>query len=396
MKPLSICLIIHEDSSWIGGIQYISNIALALASLKGEKDALDINLLCRRSVDPSLYQGIVHHLSKVYYFEADLAPLTFSNRLSWKMARMIQKRPDPRSDSFFKSQKFDFVYPYTSSLEQKLTFRAASWIPDFQHHFLPQLFPKQDVKHRNLYFAEIASTANHIFLSSSTAQKHFQRFYPGAKAITHVMPFCSTLPDEIYTGDPLSIQREYYLPDRFFLVSNQFFQHKNHLLIFEALNLLRRHSIHPNVVCTGCLYDQREPHYQDRILQTIHRLGLAGQVYLLGLIPRFHQLQLMRRSLAVIQPSLFEGWSTVVEDAKSLGKRILLSDLEVHREQNPPSVAFFPPDSARDLAKHIAAAWESAVPGPDLAGEAAAQTAQQQTRSDFGSRFLDTVRRICT
>ena len=44
-----------------------------------------------------------------------------------------------------------------------------------------------------------------------------------------------------------------------------------------------------------------------------------------------------------MQPSLFEGWSTVVEDAKCLNKFIFLSDLPVHREQNPANVCFFDP-----------------------------------------------------
>ena len=33
------------------------------------------------------------------------------------------------------------------------------------------------------------------------------------------------------------------------------------------------------------------------------------------------QLRLMKESLGVIQPSLFEGWSTVIEDAKALNKK---------------------------------------------------------------------------
>ncbi len=38
-------------------------------------------------------------------------------------------------------------------------------------------------------------------------------------------------------------------------------------------------------------------------------------------------------STALINPSQFEGWSTTVEEAKSLGVKMLLSDLEVHKEQ---------------------------------------------------------------
>jgi hypothetical protein len=58
----------------------------------------------------------------------------------------------------------------------------------------------------------------------------------------------------------------------------------------------------------------------------------------------------MKNSLAIIQPSLFEGWSTVVEDAKALNKWILLSDIAVHREQIKENVDFFNPKKPIELA----------------------------------------------
>ena len=53
----------------------------------------------------------------------------------------------------------------------------------------------------------------------------------------------------------------------------------------------------------------------------------------------------MIHSAAVINPSLFEGWSTTVEEAKALDLNIILSDIPVHREQNPDRSIFF---NARD------------------------------------------------
>jgi glycosyltransferase involved in cell wall biosynthesis len=58
----------------------------------------------------------------------------------------------------------------------------------------------------------------------------------------------------------------------------------------------------------------------------------------------------MRASIAVINPSLIEGWSTTVEEAKSLGVPLILSDIPVHREQTQEAM-FFDPRSARSLAE---------------------------------------------
>ena len=42
----------------------------------------------------------------------------------------------------------------------------------------------------------------------------------------------------------------------------------------------------------------------------------------------------------MINPSLFEGWSSTVEECKSVGKNMILSDLNVHKEQYPTQTFF--------------------------------------------------------
>ncbi len=53
--------------------------------------------------------------------------------------------------------------------------------------------------------------------------------------------------------------------------------------------------------------------------------------------------------MAIIQPSYFESWNTTVEDAKLLGKYIILSNLTVHKEQIRDNVYFFNPDNFEEL-----------------------------------------------
>ncbi len=43
----------------------------------------------------------------------------------------------------------------------------------------------------------------------------------------------------------------------------------------------------------------------------------------------------------------------MVEDCKSVGKYVLLSDIEVHREQIQNNVCFFDPRSSEDLAQKL-------------------------------------------
>jgi glycosyltransferase involved in cell wall biosynthesis len=205
-----------------------------------------------------------------------------------------------------------------------------------------------------------------------------------------VLTFATFPQAEWFSGD--CGEDLHWLPERFFIVSNQFWKHKNHTALFEALQLLAARNVRPIVVCTGRLADFRDADYADTILQSLHRFGIAQQVVLLGMIARRTQIELMRRSLAVVQPSLFEGWSTVVEDARVLGKPVILSDIAVHQEQNPPGAHFFPRDSAAALADSLEEAWRTLTPGPHLESEAAARTRAEQRITEVGRRFLEIAR----
>ena len=43
----------------------------------------------------------------------------------------------------------------------------------------------------------------------------------------------------------------------------------------------------------------------------------------------------MYHSIALINPSKFEGRSSTVEQGKSMGEKIILSTIPVHKEQKP-------------------------------------------------------------
>ena len=65
----------------------------------------------------------------------------------------------------------------------------------------------------------------------------------------------------------------------------------------------------------------------------------------LGTVTFKEVLSLIYHSVAVIQPSKFEGRSSTVEQAKSMGKKIILSNIDIHKEQNPLRGKYFSPDN---------------------------------------------------
>jgi glycosyltransferase involved in cell wall biosynthesis len=103
------------------------------------------------------------------------------------------------------------------------------------------------------------------------------------------------------------------------------------------------------LVCTGNTTDYRNPAFYQELLDFIKSNNLLENIRILGMVDHSDVYRLIRQSIAVINPSLFEGWSTTVEETKSMGKRMILSDIEVHREQNPANSEYFPPLQVHSL-----------------------------------------------
>src|SRR5207253_10725495 len=108
------------------------------------------------------------------------------------------------------------------------------------------------------------------------------------------------------------------------------------------------------VAASGLQVDPRQPDHFPRLKALIHEAGLDRSFLLLGLIPHDHVLALMRSCSALINPSAFEGWSTTVEEAKAMGTPMILSSLEVHREQAAARALYFDKNSPQELATILA------------------------------------------
>lgn len=101
---------------------------------------------------------------------------------------------------------------------------------------------------------------------------------------------------------------------------------------------------------TGRFPDATHSPYMRELHSLIDENNLKANISLLGVIPRDEQLLLMKNARAVIQPSLFEGWSTVIEDAISLQVPVIASSLPVNIEQLGPDGCYFEPDDYTALA----------------------------------------------
>jgi glycosyltransferase involved in cell wall biosynthesis len=103
------------------------------------------------------------------------------------------------------------------------------------------------------------------------------------------------------------------------------------------------------VVFCGKEHDPRKPSFANELKLMGQDLVDNGNVYFLGYLPKNEQMCLINESIALIQPSKFEGWSTTIEDGIAFGKQIIASDLLVNQEQLTDKGLYFNPNDYKEL-----------------------------------------------
>ncbi|KAK6033656.1 glycosyltransferase, group 1 family protein [Ostertagia ostertagi] len=177
--------------------------------------------------------------------------------------------------------------------------------------------------------------------------------------------------DPLQFPDPLMEVRDAYsIPPDYFMVSNLLAPTKNLEVVIMALGKLKRKGLSIPVVL-------------------ISQENVREEVIMLGLIPRIRQKQLLANAVAIIQPSRFEGWNTLVEEAKWMNKEIILSDIPVHLEQAAPLAVYFKDNDADDLAARLQAAYTGAGAKPEKKSVAVSQ-AYLENINRFASHFMHT------
>lgn len=337
-------LLVNDD---VGVAYYLLSIVKSLSFLDDEKQP-EILLLyadnCKKYVD--LY----------HYKYLRIIEIKYNSNKKLKYLISIVLRKNILIQPIITQYKLDGLFPVMDLpiKNHNKNCKIASWIPDFQHKFYPAFFSKKNLLLRESRFKQIINNCDAIVLSSNDAYSHLKMFYklePGVAKIK-VMQFVSMIHDFPLT-EYSELVNKYHISTPYFLVSNQFYTHKNHIIVLKAIKELAKTIPEFTVLMTGKTEDYRNPKFFKTLTDYIEANSLQKQARILGLIPREDQLGLLKHSLAVIQPSKFEGWSTIIEDAKTLQKQIICSDIKVHKEQMGEKAFYFNMDSTEELVNLI-------------------------------------------
>lgn len=345
------------NRGWIGGLYYLKNIIFSCLQSEKIKNSFDMVVL----IDPK-HADIFDCFADTDGVELRI----FAGESKWKLMlyemRLIWMQ--------------GVKYCYALELNKIGRFfkrKGIFWIPDFQHRTLPEFFSQEELARKQEKDTEMVMSKNPMVLSSLDAKNDLERFYPGYRCKIEVVHFVSYIEPEIRAITPEleeKVREKFGLKKKYIYLPNQFWQHKNHIVAVRAIEELKKRGAlaDHDFVFTGNLEDYRNPAYINRLKEIMEAPQVADAIRLLGFVDRTEQLCIMKNAQFIVQPSLCEGWGTVLEDAKVLDKTVLLSDIPVHREQKNEKCRLFHPNEPEELANLM----------EQLAGEAQSpKTAEQ-------------------
>jgi glycosyltransferase involved in cell wall biosynthesis len=333
MKKSRIAFVIckHELFNWGGGISYFKN----LFELINNSYSLDLMIFTddknfvkdRITRNNKVIEVSFLKKDSVYFFISKFINFIFNKNIFLYLLLLKNKVNVLSHRRLFKNRNIKVI----------------GWIPDLQNKVYPNFFPKATLQERENYIYNEINNTDKIFVSSNQIKKEFKKYY---KLQKNIIPFRMML-NLSKKKNKINIQKKFiYFP-------SQFWVHKNHIIILDAIKELKKKRIKIQFIFSGNKKDYRSPNHFNKLKQKINELGINKEVKILSNISEKQKINLQSTCVAMISPSYYEGWSTINEEARTLNKYIFLSNIPGHIEQRNSGSIYFPPNNAHILVKKI-------------------------------------------
>jgi glycosyltransferase involved in cell wall biosynthesis len=325
-----LAIVIHGlNDSWLGGLNYYRNLVAVFDH--AQDDSLHLHFL---TDDPSLLSGL--NLSN--RVSVHRVPMLQRNTPAWAVRKtlLLALKRDVMLIAHLKKLNVAAAVFCHVPGAMAAGIRCLPWIPDFQFRHHPEMSLPELAEAENKRAESWLRDSNALIVSSQSARDDAVAFYGADPLRVHVLKFAPRIEADALASTALrdEVFSRHGIDRPYFFLPNQYWKHKNHALVAQALCELRKQgSAMPLIVSTGRTEDLRHASYFPEFESFIRAEKLQAHYRILGVIGRQDMMVLLAHARAVINPSLFEGWSTGVEEAKALGKPLLVSDIPVHREQ---------------------------------------------------------------
>lgn len=261
-------------------------------------------------------------------------------------------------------------------------------IHDLMHRYeteFPELHENGEYARRERRYTGIARWAKGILVDSELGRQHVLECYGCSPDAVHVLPFAAP---PVRTGILQPSGDLPDLPERFFFYPAQFWPHKNHLRIVEALALLRERHPDMHVLFSG----SKKAGYEN-VVAAVEDKGLSNAVTFLGYISDSAVQELYQRSVALLMPTLLGPTNIPPLEAFSAGCPVVTSRIYAIPQQLGDAALLVDPRSTREIADAMEKVWMDEGLRSVLIERGRARS-RELSQEAFSKRFAEIVETI--
>lgn len=317
-----------------------------------------------------------------------IANILMAMRLPCFLTRIISLLLNPLVREL-KSYKCDvWVFPAQDSLSwQVFGVKVIGTIHDLMHRYesrFPEVGSFLRYGIREHRFSNIAKYSDVILVDSNIGKKQVVESYHIKPDKVYPLPYIapSYLSDQKERFDFLE---KYKLPLKYLFYPAQFWPHKNHCKLIDALKILSVTYPDISLVLSGGFSNAYE-----NVYNYASSKGVLDRIIFLGYVPQEDLSGIYRRARALVYPTFFGPTNIPPLEAFSLGCPVVVSNIYAMPEQYSDAAIYFDPMDEENMANAIGRVWSSDELVLQMIKKGH-KLAENNNQSNFNLLFIDII-----
>lgn len=374
-KKLNIGVFLSAAPSDGGVYQYSLSILHAVLALDPERFNLRLFVL-----EPSCGDSVPERFVKIQIKKR------FHNRLmGYAITQAFRNSAAWRFASYFSdaarainSSDCDVViYPAQDGPAYQTNKKAIATIHDLMHRYESHYseYRGREAKNRDVHFSAMCEYADLILVDSRVGKAQVLESYGVLEKKVQPLPYVP--PYSLLSSIQVDLRARYGLPEKFVFYPAQFWEHKNHVALLQALKLLKDQGDTVNLVLVG----SRKNNYSS-VLAAIDAYKLTDLVLILGYVSDDELFSLYKTAVAMVYVSAIGPTNIPPMEALITGCPLVCSNKYGMAEQVGRGALLVNPHDPIEIADAIRLVWYSDEVREQLRNEGLKQ-AGKYSQTDF-------------
>ncbi|WP_206021892.1 glycosyltransferase family 4 protein [Rhodoferax bucti] len=332
--------------------------------------------------------GLAGHALRHAHRGSQIADAAMALRLPVSLIRMLSPLVNPLVRELRELDCETWIFPAQESVTYQVPgVRAIGTIHDLMHRYEPH-FPEVSARFRHGIrehrFRNIACCSDAVLVDSEVGRVQVVESYHVPNERIWQLPYVA--PSYLLDTTPRAdFDAHYGLPERFVFYPAQFWPHKNHLRLLEAISIVA--NAHPDI---ALVLSGGKQHAFEQVQAQAKALCIDSKVFFVGYVPDADLAGFYKRARALVMPTFFGPTNIPPLEALALGCPAIVSGIYGMPEQSGDAALYFNPNCAKEMAAQITRVWtdDGLAASMSLRG---VERSQHQGQAQFNHRLAQII-----